>query len=351
MSAHSTLRLVGASTALPEARETLSDARAADTLRGRPPDVEPDRRLPVADGIPLDLAAAAALAALHRGGISPNQVDELLYAWTHFQGHHFWSPAHALARQLGADNAFPVGIQQMCNGAGAALQLLARGAHSAEPRVSLIATGDVFTPPGFDRWSGDYGVLYGDAGTAVVVLTGDDDPEGTSATTPVSYLDAVATVALPDLESMHRPPGRSQMDPTKGWPVDIQSTKRMYLGRHGSESMALAMTGALRDVIPGVLHRAKRRGVDDITAVHLPRLEATTLASLYLPALAELNLPTVTPTVTTGHLGAGDLIANLTNIQQAVTDHDDTRSDLLISAGAGFTFTVAVVTTNCGDSS
>lgn len=336
------LTLHAATVALPPARDTLAQALAEGRLHGRTPDVEPGTRLPVAAGGPVDLAAEAVRDLLARTGFPAGEIDDLYYAWTYFQGAHFWSPAHALADRAGLPSSNPIGVQQMCNGAGAALHLANRAAAAGGRFAALIATGDAFHGPGFDRWAGDYGVLYGDAGTALLaVSTGHPTPVAG----PVSTLLALRSGALPHLESMHRPvDGPSVAGPLDGWPVDVQRTKKRYLQEHGSHSLAAAMQGMLRKLLAEVSADLSASGRTPTGDVYLPRLMDATLDAIYVPAIAELtDRPPLRHGRATGHLGAGDLIANLAEAQR--NPGPAPRVDLLVSAGAGFTISVAAVET------
>ncbi|MEU4624210.1 hypothetical protein AB0G04_30070 [Actinoplanes sp. NPDC023801] len=329
------LRLHAATLELPGTTDTLASAIAEGRLRGRHPEADPATTLPATDGSPVDLAAAAARTTLDRSGQPAAEVEDLYYAWTYFQGAHFWSPAHALADRAGLTTANPIGLQQMCNGAGAALHLADRAARAGTAFTALICTGDAFRGPGFDRWSGDYGVLYGDAGTAVLAVPASHPaPPGG----PSSTLLSLHTGALPHLESMHRPAAAA---PEDSWPVDVQATKRRYLQENGSEALAEAMRGMVGKLLAKVLSDLAEQGRTADGVVYPPRLMNATLDSLYVPAVAALtDLPLRRLGPITGHLGAGDLIANLADAQARA---DRVRTDIFISAGAGFTISVAAM--------
>ncbi|BEL09794.1 hypothetical protein Q0Z83_079850 [Actinoplanes sichuanensis] len=333
------LRLHAATLELPATTDTLSTAIAEGRLRGRHPEVDPSTALPATAGSPIDLAAAAARTVLERTGHPAAEVEDLYYAWTYFQGAHFWSPAHALADRTGLTSANPIGLQQMCNGAGAAVHLADRAARAGAPFTALICTGDAFRGPGFDRWSGDYGVLYGDAGTAMLAVSA-DHPAPIDG--PSSTLLSLHTGALPHLESMHRPVDASvDAAPAAAWPIDVQATKRRYLQEHGGDSLAEAMRGMVGKLLARVFTDLAGQGRTADGVVYLPRLMNATLDSLYAPAVAALtDLPQRRLGDMTGHLGAGDLIANIADAQTAA---DKPRTDIFISAGAGFTISIAAL--------
>lgn len=124
-----------------------------------------------------ELAAAAGLHSLRSSGVDPQSIGFLAHAWLYHQGHDFGSPAHYVAHQVGALRSVPVGIQQMSNGGAIGLNLALRMISSAGPgQAALVTTGDRFSLPGFNRWTSDYDVAYGDGGTAVVLRAGDPRP-------------------------------------------------------------------------------------------------------------------------------------------------------------------------------
>jgi 3-oxoacyl-[acyl-carrier-protein] synthase-3 len=131
--------------------------------------------------------------------------------------------------------------------------------------------------------------------------------------------------------------------PGTGLPVDVQATKRRYLQDHGSQSLNEAMLGMVRKLLGAVLSDLAQAGLRADGSVYLPRLMDATLDTLYAPAVAELtDRPLARRGHVTGHLGAGDLIANLADAQQ---DQRGPRVDLFISAGAGFTVSIAAIET------
>jgi 3-oxoacyl-[acyl-carrier-protein] synthase-3 len=147
---------------------------------------------------------------------------------------------------------------------------------------------------------------------------------------------------------MHRPAGAHPgAGPASGLPVDVQATKRRYLQEHGKDSLQDAMRGMVRKLLSAVVSDLERAGSAANGTVYLPRLMDSTLDQLYVPAVAEFtDRPLARRGHVTGHLGAGDLIANLAEAQQ---DHGPTRVDLFISAGAGFTISIAAIETPAGE--
>ncbi|MEJ2858700.1 MULTISPECIES: ketoacyl-ACP synthase III family protein [unclassified Saccharothrix] len=284
-----------------------------------------------------ELAVLAGSTALAESGWSGADLGLVAHAWSYHQGHDFWSPAHFVADRLGAPTALPVGIQQMCNGGAAALQTAV--AHlMADPAVerALVTTGDRFCGPGFSRWTGDYGAVYGDSGTAVLLSRG--RPQDARL-----RLLSIVTVAAPELERMNRGDDPFTLAPRWYRPaVDARATKKAFLRTSPPGRFGATEREKIRQVVTGALSDACVEPDDPrLTRAILPRLHRGALDGVYRPLLAELT--TAKPVDlghATGHLGAGDIGANLAAVAEGAKSGE---LALVLSAGAGFTWSAAVV--------
>ncbi|MFC9329462.1 ketoacyl-ACP synthase III family protein [Kitasatospora sp. NPDC057015] len=290
-----------------------------------------------------DMAVAAAGRALRTAGIEPKELDLVLHASMYYQGHDLWSPAHYIAHRIGADRALPVGIQQICNGGSTAVQLastyLTASGGGASPRRALVTTADRFTAPGFDRWASDYGVAYGDGGTAVV-LSGPGAGTGHGL-----LLRSTASTAASDLEAMHRgvdpfaPVSRGVRDR-----VDMRVTKRAYLREHGNERFVEVNRRSIRTITADALDGAGMHPRDPrLRYAVLPRFGRKTLQESWIAVLAEeTSAEPLDFGRTTGHLGAGDAVAGLADLLTADLLAPG-EAALVFSAGAGFTWSCLLV--------
>ncbi|HEY5834706.1 ketoacyl-ACP synthase III family protein [Streptomyces sp.] len=323
---------------LPKRRDAVEDAIA----EGRADEQQRDRdgylELPVSTDLAApEMAVAAATEALATAGLAGERLGFTAHAWIYHQGHDFWSPAHFVAAGVGALEALPVGVQQMCNGGATAVQIaLDRMAADPDLEAALVTTGDRFAAPVFDRWRGDYAVAYGDGATALVLTRG-----------PGRYrVRGLATTAAPAMEWMHRGDDPfSDSARENGGAVDVRRTKKVFMAAGGGPLFASTAVKSVTDV----LHRAlAQAGVEledrRLRCVALPRLGTSVLDDAYRPALDGL-LPQAELFDfgrTTGHLGAGDAAANLASLDElSVLESGDMA--LLISAGAGFTWSCLVV--------
>jgi 3-oxoacyl-[acyl-carrier-protein] synthase III len=295
------------------------------------------RGLPVSEHAPGDLAERAARRTLFAAGVEPAELDRVLYAWTYHQGHDFWSPAHHLADRLGAGRSIPLGIQQMCNGAAAGIEIAAQTL-AVDPAVRhiLAGTGDRFAAPGFDRW-GDLGLAYGDGATAVLIAR---RPFG-----PAARLLASADLAMPELEGMHRgsAPFAAAPGATAGSTLRPRTAKREFQERRPDIDFPKAAKAMLAAVTSSALEQS---GIDPAArrpvAVALPRFGVPALEAYRADVEEAAGAPLVLLGGTTGHLGAGDVLANLADLLGSGTVRP---GDLLVlvGAGAGFTWTALVL--------
>lgn len=296
------------------------------------------RQLPAATepGAPR-LAIDAARAALDDAGVRGEDIDILVHAWIHHQGHDFWSPAHYIAREVGAVHALPVGVQTMCNGGETAIEIaVTRLVCDPDATTAVVTTADILAGD-FDRWNSDSFLWYGDAGTALV-LTTESRPGNPK------LLACAATTVL-DGEGLHR-----GSDPFTWAPrqhsdiVDVRRTKKAHLQSARGDDFNASMRDALRQVV--------RTAVSDIGLsldsprlryLALPRVGRKVIGDLYVPVVEDLtHAEIVYLGDDTGHLGAGDTPANLNDLI-ARENHAPDDIGLFICAGGGFTVSCIAV--------
>lgn len=292
--------------------------------------------LPTSRLAPVELALSAARQTLADSALAAPTLNWLLHAWTHRQGQEFWSPAHYLADQLGARAALPVGIQQMCNGGVTALDLAAaRLCADTGTQWALATTADCFCAPSFDRWQGDLGVAYGDGATAALL--------GRGARHRALRLHAICTTAAAELEGMHRYAAGFDAH-AEARPLRPRDTKKQFMCAHPDADFAAIAQAALRRIITQALDEAGLRpDAPRLRWAALPRLAEHILAGAYRPGVrAACAAEPIDFARCSGHLGAGDTIANIVDLWDREALHPGDYA-LLISAGAGFTWSCAVV--------
>ncbi|OIJ65798.1 ketoacyl-ACP synthase III family protein [Streptomyces mangrovisoli] len=283
-----------------------------------------------------DMAVLAGRKALSQTGVEAADIGLLLHGWIYHQGHDFWSPAHYVADNLGATAAVPFGVQQMCHAGAMALHTAAVQL-CADPSLgtALVTTADRFASQGFDRWRGDYQVAYGDGATAAVL---DRSGHGLR-------LVAHAVRAAPEMESMYR--GDDAFSPAPlahSRPIDIRRTKRAFLEAGGMDRFAKTGPEAVRDVLLRALQESGLAPDDPrIRCVALPRLGPKVLELMYLPVVRQLLRAAPRHFGSrTGHLGCGDVVANLADIDRENL-LEPGEFALVLTGGGGFTWSCLVV--------
>jgi 3-oxoacyl-[acyl-carrier-protein] synthase-3 len=330
--------IAAAVTWLPTERAAVKEAVAAGHVGRDDAERNAFAELPVSRHLHApEMAAEAAAAALVAADWPAATLGLVLHAWTHHQGHDFWSPAHFIARRIAAGAAVPIGIQQMCNGGAVAIELAAAFLQGdPATRRALITTADRFCEPTFDRWSADYGIAYGDGATAV--LLGSDGARSASGL----ELVAIATVADAELEAMHRGDDPFDQAPRGLAPLNIRRRKRAFVAANGRERFTEAAAHGARKAVERALGDADV-APDEVACVALPRVGRSILETAYAPALAVLaRAVPLSLAGRTGHLGAGDLAANLADIV-AERRLEAGAIAAILGAGGGFTWTCAIV--------
>ncbi|MGW4640966.1 3-oxoacyl-ACP synthase [Sphaerisporangium sp. NPDC004334] len=334
------LRIKTVTTWFPPDRENVEDAVAAGKL-----DTQDVERLGLT-GLPVstrwsapEMAAAAGRDAISRAGWSPSNVGLVMHTWIYHQGHDMWSPPHFVANEVGAPNALVYGVQQGCNAAALALQLAALHL-DAEPGLgaALITTGDRFAPPGMDRWTSDYGLGFGDAGTAALLHHGDSGPDDWALLSLASETEA-------ELELMMRHGNDFSAAPmSHSSHIDLRRPKKSYVEAYGKDKFTSIASRSIRKVIVDAVRDAGLR-LDDprIKYIALPRLGAYLLDANYVPVMDDvLKAEALRFGADTGHLGCGDFLANLADLRdRAPLEPGDVA--LVIGGGAAWTWACAVV--------
>jgi 3-oxoacyl-[acyl-carrier-protein] synthase-3 len=285
-----------------------------------------------------EMAVLAAQKALAEAGWPGEDLRLVAHTWLYYQGHDFWSAPHFVAHHIGASRALAVGIQQTSNGCAAAVEVAA-SRMSADPTVdrSAITTGDRFSPPGFDRWRSDFDVAYGDGATALLLNRGDG---------PYRLL-SVASECAAQFEFMYRGDDPFATTPRTERPtVDARRSKAMF--RESGLMPRFAAT--LRRSVQGVIRQAVAEAglaLDDpsVRMLALPRIGVSALHDFFIASVRELGLAQLDLLDLgrdTGHLGAGDSIANLATIQ-ADGRLAPGQIALLLSVGNGHTWSCIAV--------
>lgn len=281
-----------------------------------------------------DMGAIAGRKALDRAAdVVGDHVDLILHASIYHQGRdHHWNSAPYIQRELGVTDAFALNIEGMSNGGMAAIDLAMARLEAGRGTSALVTSADRFCPPGFDRWRGSYGIVFGDGSTAMVLST----------LGGFARIHAIASTTDASLEPLHR--GTTPFTNAYGVVVDenLRTPKKSYLEEVGTESVLQRAEGALMSAVGKVLDRTGHR-LDDFAKILLPNMGHMMMQVQFFKPL---GIP-VERTLWdwgryTGHLGAGDLTAAVARLveKKEVNPGDHV---LLVGTGGGYSVTAAVV--------
>jgi 3-oxoacyl-[acyl-carrier-protein] synthase-3 len=283
------------------------------------------------------LAARAAQLALRRSETPPEDVDLHLHATMYDQGLEIWSASAYVAEHAGLSATCSFEVRQCSNGGMGALQLAARQLTATGGSGSaLITTGDRFAGSRLDRWMLDPGLVVGDAGGALVLAR----ERG------CARLVSVGWAADNGLEGVHRGHEPLALDrATARVPVDLGIRTKEFLEAGTMETAELRRR----------LHDGQRRAVeaafdgtgwtlDEVDHVVAPNFGRELLNE---QCLAPLGIPEdKTLWASFGriaaHLGSGDHVVGLDRLLSASVAQPGDRV-MLLSAGGGFAWTVALV--------
>lgn len=286
---------------------------------------------------PPEMAVHAGRLALERSGFRGEDIALVLHASVWFQGVDYWPTASYVHRNVlsGSGRHAPaMDIQQMSNGGLAGVELAASYL-AADPsrRAALVTVADRYQAPGFDRWRGLPGIVYGDGAAGVVLAAG----------TGFARLLAVAAISDSRLEEMHR--AGEPFGPVSGhagWPVDLRARRHTYLGEIGAAEGARRTIAGLTESVNQALAAAELK-LDNIARVVFPNIGLAGLRRSYLEPLGlDLAVTTWEWGRRTGHVGAADQLTGLAHLVETGHVNPGERV-MLVGIGAGFTWFSAIV--------
>lgn len=290
-------------------------------------------RIAVSDGpAGPELAAEAARAAIAQSELDPSDIGLVLHASHWFQGLDLWPSAAYVANESVGSHPFALDLQQQSLGGLGGIRLATGYLHSGFARAALVTTGDRYASPGIDRWNTLDNIIFGDAGTAVVLST-----EGgfarivSSADGADNSLERVTrgTTDFAAAPGLRQPvPVPERMGQFFTLPEAPAAWERYEKGLFACHDRALSDAGVtskdIRHAVTPFLHRGG--GLTENFEI--------------LGYTEEQSLWSYGRTV--GHLGAGDQAAGLAHLRE---NGKLASGDLvmLVGAGIGFNFAATVL--------
>ncbi|MFC5253343.1 ketoacyl-ACP synthase III family protein [Streptomyces nigrescens] len=290
----------------------------------------------VAGDVPaVDLAVSAARAALERTELDPDEIASHLHSAVYYQGPAGSYPPGYIQRELGLDGVSALYLQQGCNGMLGALEVaIGQLTGAAQTEAVLLTTGENFSSPDIDRWTG-YGQSYflGDGGAAAVL----------SAEEGFAEVRSLHAGLLPALEKWHRGDGPMLLRGESGSMADMAERAERFAETELSLSETLEKLSVFN---LGIIHRAL---VDaDLNASDLAKVVPihTDGRMIEYSVMAPLGLPMSKSSFDfgrgVGHVGGADVFLALEHLvrtgEVGPGDHV-----LLVSQGPGWICTACVV--------
>jgi 3-oxoacyl-[acyl-carrier-protein] synthase-3 len=332
---------ISAATWLPPILEFADEEIARGRLDPRAAERMGVRALPVSlDLAPPEMAVLAGRRALEQAATDPGDIGMLAHAWVYHQGREKWSPAHYVASELGLpSSALPFGVQELCSGGTSGL-ICAVLSLRARPGVAatMVTTADRFAAPVWDRWRNHPVIGFGDGATAAVLSRG---PRGSRALELVALTYSSASW----LEGTERGDTPFTRFPMEGRAtLDASASRAEFYAVHGRDCLPRAAREHAAASLKTALEDARLDPADPrIELVTAPRLGPGMIEMMYGELLDDGLRPRYRPLGDrTGHLGAGDMLANLADIagQRLLRPG---QFAVVLGAGGGFTWSTAIV--------
>ncbi|CAB3756362.1 ketoacyl-ACP synthase III family protein [Paraburkholderia solisilvae] len=279
---------------------------------------------------PAEMALATARTALQTAGADGGSVDQLAYASIHRHGNaRLWQPAAYLQSALGAPQALAFSLSHGCNGMFVAARLALATLRGDPGRHTLVVGADRFGTSSFDRWRGDYGVLYGDAAAAAVF----------GSTPGFARVLHLSIAGVPELEGMHRHIAAhvEYADDSTHAQLEfgVRASKKAFMERYGRERFFEAIGAALSRLRDDVLERFALHAQPADWLI-TPHLGETISAPLYVGMFSEFARQSFAEYgQRIGHTGTADQFVSLAALARSGRLENGQRV-LLIGSGAGF---------------
>ncbi|WFE28334.1 ketoacyl-ACP synthase III family protein [Solwaraspora sp. WMMD791] len=281
-----------------------------------------------------DMAVRAARQAVARSARAAGDIAAVFHAVVLHAGLDVWNAASYLQRHVAARNAFVAEIRSGSNGGLVAVEAAAAYllAHPEAP-AALVTAADRWPEPYFDRWRCDR-IVYADGAAAITLSRHDGFAE----------ILAMATHTDAELEGMHRgtEPFGAYGTATAA-AINLDDRHRGFLAETAREEIWRRLDLGVRGACEQALAEAGLTGAD-IDHVVLPHFGLWLTRRQILQPLGVTDLTRTTWDFSrqVGHLGAGDQLAGLNHLTESGVLRPGAHV-LLVGAGAGFTWTGAVL--------
>ena len=276
------------------------------------------------------MAVHVATKIMHNANVNGKELAALTFNAVHRHGHpQLWCPASYLQHELNAEGALPFSIYQGCNGQLQSISMLSYILQCSDKPYALSVASDKFSSGGINRWNGDYGIVYGDAASALIL----------SRKSGILKILDMYTVSDASLESMHRfdSPFMANDINLHDKQYNIKATKKEFIKNFGKSKITDATKKSMAKLWSKIF---SNNGItpEDVKYFVVPNLAEDILNDNYFsiyPNMKKKSLWFYGSTV--GHLGASDVCVSLDYLcKNAMLNTGD--KVLCIGAGAGFSW-------------
>lgn len=290
----------------------------------------------VDEGPAVELAVQATDLAMARSTVAAQDVTLIVHSSVRYQGLDHFAPASYVQGRTIGGSAAAVEIKQFTNGGLAAVDIAAAYlAAGSEDSAALLTASDIFALPDFDRYRTDMGVVFGDAGTALVL----------SRRGGVARLLSTAVISDATYGGVYlgdNPFTTARKAPDE--PLDLRSRRAAYLRANFGLLMEVVQSLTVRqqEIVTLALEDAGL-AAQDIDRWVLNNMGHTLNNANFRGKFGIDDENSVWEWGrTVGHLGAADQIAGLNHLLETGAVHPGDRV-ALCGIGMGFTYTCAVL--------
>lgn len=291
------------------------------------------------DEEPTDMGIKAAKIAIEKAGISPEQIDVVVYANT-FADYLRWADAARIQHEVGALHAYAFRMEQFCCGGMAAMDF-AFSKLQTDPEVNyiLLVCADKYEKPIVNRWKAASANFYGDGASAAVIKRGDVNFSilGTHALTDGSF-NHLWKIPIGGLKDPATYENIEQGD----FHLDCKKTAAEYLSDDlKRDQLYTTLATNNKAVMLDLLHRLGY-AMKDIDRVVLYNIGKHVLDKIIQTIEVPEEKTSAYISYEHGHMGPADIFFNLDKMQE---DNHFKRGDkiMLFSAGAGFSWSSALL--------
>jgi len=259
-----------------------------------------------------------------------SNLSLIVYTCIHHQENTgLWCPASYIQKELKEEVALPMSIRQGCNGAMMSIQLSMGYLDSCDNQsVSLIVASDKFSGTSFNRVTSDYGIVYGDGASALIIGKGKG----------IAKILSIETVSDPVLSELHLNKSNNANDDSL-W--NTRRSKKEFLSQYGENELKSRTKKALNTLKDKIF--SKGNDENKVVKIIFPHLSKVLLESNYYPVFHDGEKKSFKEYgETIGHMGSGDQFASFQELLKSGLVASGNHV-LLIGAGAGFSWTGMLV--------